>query len=89
MTVFSSASLPITICKMDDADCLYKMLLGSRLLGVPQGGPARLAQWPMLQHHSEILELHGIGWKQSCGDILLSSAGWFTGMQHMKHPLGF
>jgi hypothetical protein len=64
------------------------MLLGSELLGVPHGGPTRLSQWPMLKHHSEILELHGIGWKQSCGDILLSSAGWFTEMQHMKHSLG-
>lgn len=89
MTVFSSGSLPITICRIDDADCLYKTLLGSRFLGVPLGGPARLAQWPMLKSHSEILELHGIGWKESCGDILLSSAGSFTGMQHETLPWNF
>jgi hypothetical protein len=76
--VFSSGSLPITICKIDDADYLYKTLLGSKLLGVPRGGPSRLAQWPMLKAHSEILTLQGLGWKQSCGDILLSSSGWFT-----------
>jgi hypothetical protein len=87
MTVLSSGSLPITICKVDDADWIYNTLLGSRLLGVPRGGPARLAQWPMLKPHSEILELHGSGLKQSCGDILLSSAGWFTGMQYVKHSL--
>lgn len=76
--MFASGRLPITICNMDDADCLYKTLLGTRLLGVPYGGPTRLTQWPMLRAHSETLELRGIGWKQSCGDILLSSSGWFT-----------
>lgn len=76
MTVFASGRLPITICNMDDADYLYKTLLGTRLLGVPCGGPTRLSQWPMLRAHSETIELNGIGWKQSCGDILLSSSGW-------------
>lgn len=75
MTVFASGRLPITICNMDDADCVYKTLLGTRLLGVPCGGATRLAQWPMLRAHSKTLELYGIGWKQSCGDILLSSSG--------------
>ena len=75
MTVFSSGRLPITICKVDDADYLYKTLLGTRLLGVPRGGSSRLAKWPMLTAHSEIFELRGTGWKKSCGDIILSSSG--------------
>lgn len=78
MTVFSSGRLPITICKVDDADYLYKTLLGTRLLGVPRGGSSRLAKWPMLTAHSEIFELRGTGWKKSCGDIILSSSGWIA-----------
>jgi len=65
---------------VDDADYLYKALLGTRLLGVPRGGPSRLALWPKLKAHSEIFELHGCGWKKSCGDIVLSSSGWFIEM---------
>lgn len=78
MTVCSSGRLPITICKINDADYLYTTLLGTKLLGVPHGGPTRLAQWPMLTAHSEVFELQGTGWKKSCGDIVLSSSGWFV-----------
>ncbi|XP_069697754.1 nitric oxide-associated protein 1 [Periplaneta americana] len=78
MTVFSSSSLPLTICQIDDAAEIYDALLGSKLLGVPCGGSSRLSQWPGLKVHSRDFELQGCGWKESCGDILLSSAGWIA-----------
>ncbi|PSN49800.1 hypothetical protein C0J52_01392 [Blattella germanica] len=78
MTVFSSGLLPITICKTDDAEELYRTLLGSQYLTVPCGGQSRLAQWPGLQSHPQIFELEGISAKESSGDVILSSAGWIA-----------
>ncbi|KAJ9597758.1 hypothetical protein L9F63_011366 [Diploptera punctata] len=77
-TVFASELLPITVCNTDDAEELYKVLLGSKLLAVPCGEQARLSQWPALEPHPNTLELEGTNSRKSSGDIILSSAGWIA-----------
>lgn len=75
--MFSSSHLPITIVQTDEADYIYKKLLGSELLAVPCGGLQRLAEWPGLHAADSIIEVNGLGWKTCCADIILSSAGKF------------
>ena len=75
LTVFASELLPLTVCKTDDADELYRELVGSKLMGVPCGGPTRLSHWPGLKAFPEDITLEGIDRNESCGDIVLSSSG--------------
>lgn len=46
------------------------------MLGVPIGDDERLNKWPHLLPKE--FELKGRGMKQSCADIVLSSAGWVS-----------
>nr|CAD7426674.1 unnamed protein product [Timema monikensis] len=77
-TVFAAGSLPITVCRITDADYLYSELLGSELLAVPSGGSARLQGWPGLTSVPHPLQVKGLSWTESCADIVLSSAGWIA-----------
>nr|CAD7460474.1 unnamed protein product [Timema tahoe] len=76
-TVFAAGSLPITVCRITDADYLYSELLGSELLAVPSGGSARLQGWPGLSSVPHTLQVNGLSWTESCADIVLSSAGFY------------
>ncbi|XP_034242460.1 nitric oxide-associated protein 1 isoform X2 [Thrips palmi] len=78
IAVFSSIHLPVSIVQTEEAEDVYKQLLGSELLAVPCGGPQRLADWPGLQAKEEPIEVKGLGWKECCADIILSSAGWVS-----------
>lgn len=78
MAVFSSNHLPVTIVQTEEAEDVYKQLLGSELLAVPCGGPQRLSDWPGLQAKEDPIEVKGLGWQECCADIILSSAGKFT-----------
>lgn len=75
LVVFSSSVLPVSIVQTDDAEYVYAKLLGSELFAVPQGGPKRLADWPGLHAKQDTFNIKGIGWRESCADIVLSSAG--------------
>ncbi|XP_025423199.1 nitric oxide-associated protein 1 [Sipha flava] len=75
-TVFSASTLPITVCDFNDADEIYKKLLGTHLFAVPCGGKKRLEKWPGLSCYKKPIQLTGIDHKTSCADIVLSSAGW-------------
>lgn len=77
-TVFASECLPITVCPTDIADTVYSSLLGSSLFVVPCGGDKRLSQWPQLATTSESISVVGISSRESCADIVLSSAGWIA-----------
>ena len=46
------------------------------MLGVPMGGEERLKHWPPLVPKE--IDLKGKGWKESCADIVLSTAGWVS-----------
>lgn len=87
-TVFCSSSLPITICKSDIADELYKEFLGSKLLAVPSGGPERLQFWPGLKKSKEFT-IKGIDWSYCCADVVLSSSGWISvaGASQAEHQI--
>lgn len=74
LTVFSSFKLPITVCREENADRLYKELLGTKYMLVPFGSEERLNKWPNLEKSSPI-SLLGINDLISCADIVLSSAG--------------
>ncbi|KAG8278394.1 nitric oxide associated protein 1 [Homalodisca vitripennis] len=77
MTVLAASSLPVTICWVGDCDQVYQHYLGSDVLAVPFGGPHRLKRWPGLQA-GQTFVLKGTGWKESCADVVLSSAGWIA-----------
>uniref|UniRef100_A0A1B6HVK5 G domain-containing protein n=1 Tax=Homalodisca liturata TaxID=320908 RepID=A0A1B6HVK5_9HEMI len=77
MTVLAASSLPVTICWVGDCDQVYQHYLGSEVLAVPFGGPHRLKRWPGLQA-GQTFVLKGTGWKESCADVVLSSAGWIA-----------
>ncbi|XP_046987580.1 nitric oxide-associated protein 1 [Schistocerca americana] len=77
-TVFASDCLPVTICQTDIADTVYSSLLGSSLFVVPCGGDKRLSQWPQLATTPKSISVVGISSKESCADIVLSSAGWIA-----------
>lgn len=72
-TTFSSAKLPLTTIPIENADEMYKELLGTPVLTVPTGGPQRLAQWPGLAGKN--ISFRGVGWKECAVDLVLSSAG--------------
>ncbi|KAI4460796.1 nitric oxide-associated protein 1 [Holotrichia oblita] len=88
-TVFSSSSLPITICQTDVADELYNEFLGSKFLAVPAGNSERLRFWPGLKTSKEFT-VKGVDKNYACADVVLSSSGWIsiagaTGLQyHVK-----
>lgn len=70
MTVFASSALPILIVKTEDADCIYKELLGSDYLAVPIGNMERLKRWPFLRH-SDVIKIKGKGPEVSaCGELI-------------------
>lgn len=72
--MFSSSKLPITVCTTKSADSIYKSYLGTENFLVPSGDKERLAVWPGLKSISPF-QFSGLGWKESVGDIVLSSAG--------------
>ena len=46
------------------------------LLQIPIGGKSRMKDFPQL--HGQLIQVEGIGWKQSAADVVLSSAGWIA-----------
>ncbi|KAK9504598.1 hypothetical protein O3M35_010900 [Rhynocoris fuscipes] len=88
MTVFSSNTLPITICYTNDADQIYKDCLGTKYMAVPQGSQERLKQWPNLKAGNAI-PLMGANTSTSCADIILSSAGWISIQSPVKEICKF
>lgn len=78
IVVFSSSALPVSIVQTHEAEDVYTKFLGSELMAVPCGGSKRLADWPGLQASDELINIKGSGWKESCADIVLSSAGWVS-----------
>lgn len=77
MTVFAAKTLPVTICERDDAETIYKHYVGTPILRVPSGSEVRLQKWPGLTSMDEF-SVKGIAWKESCADVVLSSAGWIA-----------
>uniref|UniRef100_T1ISI0 Uncharacterized protein n=1 Tax=Strigamia maritima TaxID=126957 RepID=T1ISI0_STRMM len=75
-TVFSSPHLPVSVIPTHTADDFYNKHLGTEILGVPLGGPNRLKDFPALI--GKKFELTGVGWRESCADIILSTAGWVS-----------
>ena len=65
--------LPLTLIDYADADKMYAELLGTPILAVPFGSEKRLKLWPELVGRE--VTVRGVGWKQSCVDLVLSSAG--------------
>ncbi|XP_031351221.1 nitric oxide-associated protein 1 [Photinus pyralis] len=78
ITVFCSELLPITMCYTEDASSLYETFLGSEIFLVPKGSPERLSKWPNLKQGELLLHLQGVNEDTSCGDIVLSNAGWIS-----------
>lgn len=76
-TVFSSSSLPITICQTDIADELYREFLGSKFFAVPTGNSDRLKFWPGLKT-SKDFTVTGVDKNYACADVVLSSSGWIS-----------
>lgn len=76
LTVFASKYLPIHVIYSHEADTFYNMFIGSSMLGVPIGGEDRIKKWPKLV--PEQFDINGYSWRESCGDIVLSSAGWVS-----------
>ncbi|KAF7397202.1 hypothetical protein HZH68_008424 [Vespula germanica] len=64
------------MCRVIDADYLYKELLHTEALVVPINNPQRLKVWPLLQ--SKQFEITGISKIESAADIVLSNAGWIA-----------
>ena len=73
-SVFASAGIPVHVTQIDKAEMIYSRHLGEPLLMVPCGDTTRLNRFPPLL--SEEHTLTGVGWKTSCADVVLSSAGW-------------
>lgn len=76
LTVFTSNYLPIHVVYTQEARRFYDFYLGSEMLGVPFGNKERLDLWPELKPVE--VDLNGISWEESCGDLVLSSAGWVS-----------
>jgi len=76
LTVFASDELPIYVEETEFADRLYKKYIGTAALAVPYGDEQRLKAFPSLQR--QVVKLVGIGPKESCADVTLSSAGWIA-----------
>jgi hypothetical protein len=62
------------VCLTKSADSIYKSYLGTEKFLVPSGDEERLAVWPGLKSVSPF-QFSGLGWTESVGDIVLSSAG--------------
>ncbi|CAG9783382.1 unnamed protein product [Diatraea saccharalis] len=75
-TIFCSKSLPITVCKTEDAEEVYEKFLGTELFAVPTGGTERLKHWPGLKRGDDVMNFVGEGPKICCGDVVLSSVAW-------------
>ncbi|XP_064465578.1 nitric oxide-associated protein 1-like isoform X2 [Ornithodoros turicata] len=71
-----SIPLPIHIVDTGNADRFYRENIGTSLLGVPLGSSKRLASFPPLE--GKEFQYKGTGWEESCGDVVLSSAGWVS-----------
>ncbi|XP_015115197.1 nitric oxide-associated protein 1 [Diachasma alloeum] len=76
ITVFASASLPVTICETKDADDIYNELLHTDALAVPINDPERLKIWPRFEYKD--FSAQGVSKDVSTCDVLLSSAGWIS-----------
>lgn len=85
VTVFASKQLPVHVVDTPDADDFYRDNLGGSLLGVPLGPPNRIADFPALR--GKDLEFEGTGWDASCGDVVLSSAGWASLTLNRDEPV--
>jgi len=77
LTVFASDYLPIHVVYTNEAKRFYNIFLGTELLAVPFGSTERLNHWPSLVPKT-IEDFKGVDWRTSCGDIVLSSAGWIS-----------
>lgn len=75
LTVFASEHIPINIVETVEASAFYRQYLGSSLLGIPIGIEERLLHWPVLKPKD--MRTLGTGQRQSCADVVLSSAGMF------------
>lgn len=81
VTVFASEYLPIHVVYTKEASRFYNIFLGTDLLAVPFGSTERLNQFPiLLPKEVDFTEedTRETFWKESCGDIVLSSAGWVS-----------
>lgn len=72
--MFSSPTLPVTIVQLKDAEVIYRNLLGTEIMVVPNGPEERLNQWPGLELAKEV-NFMGIDNEESSADVTLSSAG--------------
>ncbi|XP_066253166.1 nitric oxide-associated protein 1 [Euwallacea similis] len=75
LTVFRSNSLPITVCKLEEADSIYQELLGSDLFVVPVFKGDRKEKWPGLEL-TKSFKIFGKSIRESSYDVVLSNAGW-------------
>lgn len=79
LTVFASDYLPIHVVYTNQASRFYNIFLGTELLKVPFGPTERLNQWPVLTPKEiDFTAEDSKSWKESCGDIVLSNAGWVS-----------
>lgn len=72
--VYRSDLLPITICKLEDAEAIYCEFLGTEVFKVPINNPGRLEKWPQLEALKE-MQVIGTDTNFACNDIVLSNAG--------------
>ncbi|XP_063217346.1 nitric oxide-associated protein 1 [Bacillus rossius redtenbacheri] len=75
-TVLAADDLPLTVCEVPHAEEVYSRLLCSPLMLVPGGTTTRLDCWPGLSPAPMPLTVTGVSWRESCADVVLSSAGW-------------
>ncbi|XP_063610564.1 nitric oxide-associated protein 1-like [Penaeus indicus] len=85
LTVFASEHIPINIVETVEASAFYRQYLGSTLLGIPIGNEERLLHWPILKPKD--MRSLGTGQRQSCADIVLSSAGWIAVTGYRNHVI--
>jgi hypothetical protein len=79
LTVFASDYLPVHVVYTNEANRFYNIFLGTELLQVPYGSTERLNQWPVLTPKEiDFTSEDAKSWKESCGDIVLSNAGWVS-----------
>ena len=76
ITVFASHYLPIHVVFTDQAKQFYETFLGTSMLGVPSGGAERVEKWPIMVPKEIYFKSNNF--HESCGDIVLSSAGWVS-----------
>lgn len=85
LTVFASEHIPINIVETVEASAFYRQYLGSSLLGIPIGIVERLLHWPVLKPKD--MRSLGTGQRQSCADVVLSSAGWIAITGYRNHVI--